>query len=177
MTRYLTFILLLTIVGLVACSGGNPSTPEFTGLPSAQSEVSGPTADFGADADVGMESSGNSFRPDQEPQGKQTYRNGYTVEQAVWQFAQENNGDVPRFVGDTNLAGKTLYDYLPGGERLVNAFTRYRTEPRDGAAGTSGEVGYMTIMDQGYVVGFTITAQGTYYPYQLLRLDRYLADH
>ena len=44
-------------------------------------------------------------------------------------------------------------------------------------AGYSGQVGYLGIFDQqGYLVGFTITAQGVYYPYQFLRLDRYLTD-
>jgi hypothetical protein len=173
MTRFLTNLLLVAIIGLAACSIQDPSSPESTSTPTPHPDQ----AALDIDTKAFGEPSGHHLHADQEALGRQTFQNAYKLERAVWRFADDNNGEVFHFLGDTNLAGKTVFDYLPGKQRLVNPFTGVRSEPRDGFAGSRGQVSYAEILDlQGYLVGFTITAQGVYYPNQYLQLDRYLAE-
>jgi hypothetical protein len=67
-------------------------------------------------------------KPTQTPE-KQLIENCYLIRRAVWTFADENNGEYPGGLDDTSLAGNTLIDLLPGGERLINPFTGRRTVP------------------------------------------------
>ena len=68
---------------------------------------------------------------------------------------------------DTNIEGKTVIDYLPDGQLLINPFTGARSEPsRWGArAVTIGEIGYACrIIDhepQGYNISGVGNSSGT----------------
>jgi hypothetical protein len=68
--------------------------------------------------------------------------NALVAADAARQFASHNNGEFPSDVQDTNLDGKSLIDYLPNGELLLNPATGLQTEPVDGSAANPGEVGY-----------------------------------
>lgn len=65
------------------------------------------------------------------------------VRDALERFAFANNGDYPRRVTSETPAGSTLVDFLPGGELLLNPYTREHTEPRMCAlTGAPGEIHY-----------------------------------
>lgn len=69
--------------------------------------------------------------------------NSITLLEAVEQFALDNYGEYPASANsDTALSGKTLIDYLPGGERLVNPFTGQYDQPIALVPSSPGEIGY-----------------------------------
>lgn len=104
---------------------------------------------------------GHYLHANREAQGRRTFQNAYKLERAIWRYIADNNGLVPNILGDTNLAGNTMYDYLPGNQPLLNPYTRQRTEPTEGSALYKGSVGYLSILDnQGYLIGFVISAMG-----------------
>ena len=69
--------------------------------------------------------------------------NSLTLLEAVELFAIENFGYYPASAdSDTTFIGKTLIDYLPEGERLINPFTGLKDQPIDSAPSLPGEIGY-----------------------------------
>lgn len=56
--------------------------------------------------------------------------------------------------------GDTVVDLLPGGFLIKNAWSGVRTEPRDGAAAQSGEVGFAAVLNAGVVVGYRVEGYG-----------------
>jgi len=160
MTRYFA---ILAIAMLSACSD-----QEMTRLDSPASTPSGEKA-----RPNGIPT-GYQLHDNKDARGRWTVRNAEIVEGAMWSFAADNGGIIPVSLADVNAAGKTLVDYLPGRRYLVNAYTRVRSEPGYGFAQYEGQVCFAEILDlDGYVIGFTITARGTY-PEVELRYDRYL---
>ena len=93
---------------------------------------------------------------------EQVVANCYTVQEAVEAFAADNNGVYPHnTTTDTNLSSNTVVDLLPGGMHLLNPFTGFRQEPRDGAAATPGETGYLKTVDGNLVpVNYVIAGFG-----------------
>lgn len=79
--------------------------------------------------------------------------NAYIVADAAERFAEANEGFYPAAVA--NLA-----NYLPDQGPLLNPVHLLGTEPVDGQASTSGETGYVPLAQQGYNVGYSITAFG-----------------
>lgn len=75
--------------------------------------------------------------------------------------AADDDGEYPTDVGTaTTPGGMTLVDLLPNGELLVNPYTGEQSEPRDGAAANSGEIGYRHVPYGGAVAAFVINAWG-----------------
>ena len=66
-------------------------------------------------------------------------------------------GDVDT---DTTPGGDTLIDMLPNGQLLSNPFTRNSTEPINGTAASSGQIGYLPYLLNGIRVGYTISGFG-----------------
>jgi hypothetical protein len=84
-----------------------------------------------------------------------------TLQTAVEQFAEENDGVFPGSVdADTSLAGNTVLDLLPESGLLDNPFTKTQTVPLNGAADSSGEVGYEPVRENDWNVGYLITGFG-----------------
>lgn len=84
-----------------------------------------------------------------------------TLQAAVEQFAEENSGIFPTGVdADTSLAGNTVLDLLPESGLLDNPFTKTQTVPLNGAADSSGEVGYEPVRENDWNVGYLITGFG-----------------
>jgi hypothetical protein len=154
--RYIITILLMSLLCFVSScgSGGNPTVAaddEDTALalvadPAGESQL-GPASAEGDDA-AGM------------PTAKklQVVMNCRIVQAAAEAFAADNNGLYPADVScSVSLLGKTLIDYLPGGERLVNPYHGQATEPVDGAAANQGETGYIGCYCPGTPKGYCIT--------------------
>ena len=80
--------------------------------------------------------------------------NAHTVQLAVEDYSVMNNGIYSEAAGD-------LLPHLPGSALLRNSFTGQFTEPHFGQAATApGEIGIQAVMDNGVIVGYTITAFG-----------------
>lgn len=87
--------------------------------------------------------------------------NSHAVQVAAEDFAVQNIGIYAADLTDALPNGETIIDMLPQNQRLLNPFTRARTEPIDGAAGISGETGYEPVVDgSGINVGYIITGRG-----------------
>ncbi len=87
--------------------------------------------------------------------------NCLTVQQAAEDFATGNGGVYPADVtADTNLAGNTLEDLLPGGTSLENPFTKVFSEPVTSTAVVPGETGYQPTVSGGVFTGYVITGYG-----------------
>jgi hypothetical protein len=81
-----------------------------------------------------------------------------TVQLAVEEFASRNGGIYPGNTGcDSSWYGDTVIDFLPGRALLENPTTGAATEPVDGAAATSGQVGFIPVCLNGMNVGYVIT--------------------
>ncbi len=61
----------------------------------------------------------------------QIYDNAVAAYQAVGEWQSDNDGIRPAYLNSRNRLGKTVFDYLPEGKRLVNPFTHRQTEPSD----------------------------------------------
>ena len=70
-------------------------------------------------------------------------RNCLAVRNAADAWAADNGGDYPFNFSHVNSLGKTVYDYLPGGQLLENPFIQMATEPVMGAAASTGSTGYI----------------------------------
>ena len=79
--------------------------------------------------------------------------NAYILEAAAERYAEADGGLYASAV-------HILRWFLPAGQQLVNPVTRAATEPVDGQASSSGQLGYTPISAQGYDVGYTITVFG-----------------
>ena len=87
--------------------------------------------------------------------------NSHAVQVAAEDFAVKNGGVYPADLTDAGTTGETVLDGLPQNQRLLNPFTRARTEPIDGAAVNKGETGYEPVVDgSGANVGYVITGVG-----------------
>ena len=86
MNRFLTTALLITSLGLTACSVQNPSSPESVSPPSQQSEKATVVAKS-RPAGIPI---GRHLHSNMEALGRQTFQNAYKLERAVWKFAAEN---------------------------------------------------------------------------------------
>lgn len=87
--------------------------------------------------------------------------NSHAVQVAAEDFAVKNGGIYPADLTDAGTTGETVIDGLPQNQRLLNPFTRARTEPIDGAAVNKGETGYEPVVDgTGANVGYVITGVG-----------------
>lgn len=71
-----------------------------------------------------------------------TLKNALVLRGAVERWAQENGGSYPAKLHSTNALGHTVFDLLPGGVRLRNAYSGNSSEPRDGTPSASGQLGY-----------------------------------
>lgn len=88
--------------------------------------------------------------------------NSHTVQVAAEDFAVQSGGAYANDLSDLTPAGLTMINALPQDQRLLNPFTRARTEPVDGAAAALGETGYEPVVDlSGANVGYIITGQGS----------------
>ncbi len=82
------------------------------------------------------------------------------LQAAVEQFAGENDGVYPEDVdADTSLAGHTLIELLPDGG-FENPFTGIPSAPVNGAADSPGEVGYASVAEDEWNVGYIVTGFG-----------------
>ena len=87
--------------------------------------------------------------------------NSHAVQVAAEDFAVKNGGVYPADLTDAGTTGETVIDGLPQNQRLINPFTRARTEPIDGAPVNKGETGYEPVVDgTGANVGYVITGMG-----------------
>jgi prepilin-type N-terminal cleavage/methylation domain-containing protein len=88
--------------------------------------------------------------------------NSHTVQVAAEDFAVQSGGTYANDLSAVTPAGLTIIDALPQDQRLLNPFTRARTEPVDGAAAALGETGYEPVVDgTGANIGYIITGQGS----------------
>ena len=82
--------------------------------------------------------------------------NCYLVRDAAEAFAAENNGIYPYDTTAHKLPdGRTLIDFLPNGEYLVNPYTGARTEPwpmLGMIAGSTGISGVRSVSPYGYLI-------------------------
>ena len=86
--------------------------------------------------------------------------NSHAVQVAAEDFAVRAQGVYATDLSDVAM-GETIIDMLPQNQRLVNPFSRVRTEPIDGPAGAAGETGYEPVVDgMGVNVGYIITGHG-----------------
>src|SRR5512134_1668378 len=84
--------------------------------------------------------------------------NSHAVQVAAEDFSVQNDGVYAANLADVIPTGETIIDMLPHDQRLLNPFTRVRTEPIDGAATIPGETGYEPVVDAlGQNVGYVIT--------------------
>lgn len=86
----------------------------------------------------------------------------YTVRLAAEEFAMVNEG-VYAFDPDADTApdGRNLIDMLPGSIRIINPFTKARTEPVMAALPAGpGEIAYSGIIQDGVVAGYTVAGAG-----------------
>lgn len=80
--------------------------------------------------------------------------NAHTIQLAIEDFSAQNDGAYSVDQAD-------ILPLLPGGDRLINAFTGGITEPQFGAAATtSGQLGLMGVMHGGATVGYRINGWG-----------------
>ncbi len=80
--------------------------------------------------------------------------NAHSVQLALESFSANNEGVYSTVAGDVT-------PFLPGAALMRNSFTGQMTEPRFGqAAANPGEVGVQPVVQNGIVVGYTITAWG-----------------
>jgi prepilin-type N-terminal cleavage/methylation domain-containing protein len=88
--------------------------------------------------------------------------NCHTVQLAVEDWAVMSDGVYPATIdGDAAPTGDTVVDILPGGALMVNPFTSAVSEPINGTAAKSGQVGYVPIVDgAGVNSSYTITGFG-----------------
>ena len=85
----------------------------------------------------------------------------HTVQLASEDFSVMSGGLYPNDVDtDTTPGGDPLIDMLPNGQLMSNPFTRNDTEPGNGTASTSGQIGYLPFSANGIRVGYTITGFG-----------------
>jgi hypothetical protein len=68
--------------------------------------------------------------------------NCYLLRDALDAYAAANGGLVPGSNLDELPDGRTLYDFLPGGLRLLNPYSGVRTDPIDAPARSPGETGW-----------------------------------
>ena len=87
--------------------------------------------------------------------------NCHTVQLTTEDFSVLTEGMYPSDVdSDTTPAGDTLIDMLPGGQPINNSFTNNNTEPVNGAAAVPGQIGYIPIINNMIIDGYTITGFG-----------------
>nr|MEE4269278.1 type II secretion system protein [Candidatus Krumholzibacteria bacterium] len=80
--------------------------------------------------------------------------NAHTVQLAVESYGAINEGIYSTAAGD-------ILPHLPGTALLRNSFTGLYTEPHFGqAAAAPGEIGVEPVLDNGIIVGYTISAFG-----------------
>ncbi|MBN2070387.1 MAG: prepilin-type N-terminal cleavage/methylation domain-containing protein [Candidatus Krumholzibacteriota bacterium] len=85
----------------------------------------------------------------------------HTVQLAAEDFSVMSEGLYPGDVdADTTPGGNTLIDMLPGGHTLFNPFTSNDSEPINGVAAGSGQIGYLPNVNNGIRDGYTITGFG-----------------
>ena len=84
-----------------------------------------------------------------------------TIQLAAEDFAVQNDGAYAVDVDNSQtLSGKTITDRFPNGMLLDNPFTKARTQPVNGSASDTGEIGYTRIQQNGSNAGYSITAVG-----------------
>jgi len=88
---------------------------------------------------------------------QQVLENCRLVKSAAEQSAARNNQVFPADRIDTMADGRTLVDFLPGGQLLENPYTGERTSPVNGGANSSGDVGYIGFRCDLEVTSYAIT--------------------
>ncbi len=83
-----------------------------------------------------------------------------SVREAVRAWSAENDGGYPAKLITANRLGHTVVDLLPDGMRLPNVYTRAASEPRDGGATASGQIGYRGIGGGANPSNYRIEAYG-----------------
>ena len=91
----------------------------------------------------------------------QVKSNCHTVQLLTEDFATQNNGVYPTGLADQLPDTRTLTDFLPGAQLLVNPWDNAHTEPRDGAPANPGEVGFIPHLTNGVADGYAIQGFGT----------------
>ncbi len=86
--------------------------------------------------------------------------NCHTLQILTENFAAQNNGVYPSKLADTLPDSRSLIDFLPGSQLLVNPWNNQRTEPRDGAAAQPGQVGFLPHLSAGVPDGYAIQGYG-----------------
>lgn len=89
--------------------------------------------------------------------------NSVTLIEAIEAFARDNLGCYPTSVdSDTTTTGRTLIDYLPDSERLINPYTGVKDQPINGIPSSPGAIGYekYEYMDSYYYNVFFIKGYG-----------------
>ena len=90
--------------------------------------------------------------------------NAEIVLAAMELYAEQNGGEYPSNTMSVNLLGNTLVDLLPEGTLLTNEVTGYPTEPVEGSAGNSGEIGFFVQTNSsGANTGYYLNALGEDY--------------
>ncbi|MBU8922682.1 MAG: hypothetical protein KOO63_12760 [Bacteroidales bacterium] len=83
------------------------------------------------------------------------------LHEAIQAYIEENKDIYPWSLDwPSNNVGKCLRDYLPDGSLLENAITGENTEPSCETALVPGQIGYKSIEEGGFIVGFVIAGYG-----------------
>jgi len=86
----------------------------------------------------------------------------YAVRDAAEEYALENNGLYPMSTTSRNSMDKSIKDYLPGGQTMINPYNGWRYLPVDTEAADYGDVGYHGIDGPEWEGnGYRITALGS----------------
>jgi prepilin-type N-terminal cleavage/methylation domain-containing protein len=88
--------------------------------------------------------------------------NAHAVQLAAERFAVKNNGKYATSVDDVLPSGITFIQLLPGGHLLKNPFTKVADSPIDGVDPNVGQIGYISVDDNGdgEIDGYQVTGFG-----------------
>lgn len=96
---------------------------------------------------------------------RRTRMNAMILLVAVRDWAQANGNQYPWHLSDLNQNQRSVYDLLPDGQRLENAYLKQRTEPWDGQPAVAGGVGYEAFPGKDGLPAYSIEARGLYEHY------------
>ncbi len=159
---------ILMLFAMTGCSGDTPTAPmtrdeivlDQTGLKkSAVTETDILIAAVSPSVNPVIKTQ-KETNPREGAMTRRTWKAAHRLEQAVQDYARDNEGIFPGDLHGPNMAGKTLLAYLPGGQMLKNTFTNLRTEPSGYFAEYSGAIGYNVYIEGTINVGYIISAMG-----------------
>ncbi|HKI83796.1 MAG TPA: hypothetical protein VKA63_05605 [Candidatus Krumholzibacteria bacterium] len=91
--------------------------------------------------------------------------NALILQVAVEDWAQANGNRYPRHLSDLNQNQRSVYDLLPNGQMLVNAYNPQLTTVKDGWGDWPGGVGYASSQGKDGTLSYTIQACGLSFYY------------